>query len=257
MLKTSEHMLWIQSMPRVPYAYLQMPIGWIWLVMPFSVYVHIHLGIGYFKARDVKKDSIPDITMIELTNTPVKRIQPANEECIGETLRSLGERYREHLKQPSPIYVHIQQTGQNSTPDNFNILGREHQGLTRTIKEAICIRVSNPTLDRNIGKFNHNHIWDRVLLNISGFKIANPQVYVHIHTNRHNQPNPTNGHLKVGIGALWACSEFRAHAQWFLASINKYSNARLSSDLMKFTAVKESLSWNNQKFCLEKNHNVT
>ena len=54
MLGTSEHMLWIQSMPRVPYAYLQMPICWSWLVMPMIVYVCIHLGIGYFKARGVK-----------------------------------------------------------------------------------------------------------------------------------------------------------------------------------------------------------
>ena len=36
------------------------------------VYVHINLGIGYFKARGVKKDSIPDMIKIELTNIPVK-----------------------------------------------------------------------------------------------------------------------------------------------------------------------------------------
>ena len=59
MLGTSEHRLWIQSIPRVPYAYLPMPIGWIWLVMPISVYVHIHLRTGYFKARGFKKDSYP------------------------------------------------------------------------------------------------------------------------------------------------------------------------------------------------------
>ena len=38
-------------MPRVPYAYLQMPIGWSPLVMPIIVYVRIHLGIGYFKGQ--------------------------------------------------------------------------------------------------------------------------------------------------------------------------------------------------------------
>ena len=56
----------------MPYAYLQMPIDWIWLVMPIIVYVCIHLGIGYFKARGVKKDSISDMIKIELTNIPVK-----------------------------------------------------------------------------------------------------------------------------------------------------------------------------------------
>ena len=50
----------------MPYAYLQMPIGWVWLAMPLSVYVHIHFGFGYFKARHVKKASIPKIIMIEL-----------------------------------------------------------------------------------------------------------------------------------------------------------------------------------------------
>ena len=92
-----------------------------------------------------------------------------NDEYIGETSRTLGEeRYREHLKEPSPIHVHSQQSGHNSIPDNFNILGMEDHGLTRTIKEAIYIRVNNPTLNRNIGKFNLNHIWDRVLLNTHG-----------------------------------------------------------------------------------------
>ena len=50
-----------------------------------------------------------------------------NEEYIEETSRPLGERYREHLKEPSPIHVHILQSGHNSTPDKFNILGREDQ----------------------------------------------------------------------------------------------------------------------------------
>ena len=62
------------------------------------------------------------------------------EKYIWETSRTLGERYKEHLKQPSPIHVHIQQTGHASTTNNFNIIGREDQGLARTIKEAIYIR---------------------------------------------------------------------------------------------------------------------
>ena len=68
-----------------------------------------------------------------------------DEEYIVETSRNLGERYMEHLKQPSPIHVHIQQTGHNNTDTSFNIIDREDQGLARTIKESIYIRVSNPT----------------------------------------------------------------------------------------------------------------
>ena len=88
----------------------------------------------------------------------------------------------------------------NSTLDNFTILGREDQGLSRTIKEAIYIRVNNPTLYRNIGRFNLYCIWDRVLLNTPGLKISPPQVYVHIHNNGHNQSIPTTGHLQINIG---------------------------------------------------------
>ena len=80
------------------------------------------------------------------------------EEYIGETSWTLGERYKEHLREPSPIQVHSQLTGHQLGPDIFNIRGREGQDLTRLIKESIYIRVNNPTLNRNIGKFQLNHI---------------------------------------------------------------------------------------------------
>ena len=86
-----------------------------------------------------------------------------DEEYLGETYRTLGGRYKEHLKEPSPIHGHSLQTGHSTNTHNFNILGREDQGLTRLIKESIYIRVNNPTLNRNIGQFNLTHIWDRVL----------------------------------------------------------------------------------------------
>ena len=57
-----------------------------------------------------------------------------DEENIGETARTLGERRKEHLKQPSPIHRHIQQTGHTITEDSFSIIGREDQGQARTIK---------------------------------------------------------------------------------------------------------------------------
>ena len=60
--------------------------------------------------------------------------------------------------------------------------------------------VNNPTLNRNIFKFNLNHIWDRVLLNTPGLKIANPQVYAHIHNNRHNKTTPINRHPQINKG---------------------------------------------------------
>ena len=98
-----------------------------------------------------------------------------NEEYIRETAKTLWERYKEHLKQPSLIHVHIQQTGQNTTDTSFNIIGRGDQGLARTIKESIYIRVNNATLNRNIGKCNLSHVWDRVPFNTPGLKLDSSQ----------------------------------------------------------------------------------
>ena len=93
-----------------------------------------------------------------------------DDEYIGETSRTFGERYKEHLKAPSAIHHHSSQTGHTTNHNNFQIIGREGQNLARNIKESIYIRVNNPSLNNNIGKFNLSHIWDRVLLNTNGLK---------------------------------------------------------------------------------------
>ena len=55
--------------------------------------------------------------------------------------------------------------------DNFNIVGRKDQNLKMAIKEALFIRVNNPSLNRNVGKYHLPHIWDEVLLNIPELKL--------------------------------------------------------------------------------------
>ena len=77
-----------------------------------------------------------------------------NKEYIGEISRTLGERCKEHLKQLSPIHVHIQQKGHTIEDNSFNIIDREDRGQATTIKESIYIRVNNPSLNQNIGKHN-------------------------------------------------------------------------------------------------------
>ena len=74
-----------------------------------------------------------------------------NAEYIGETSRTFGERYKEHLKPPSAIHHHSNQTGHTTNQNNFQIIGREGYNLARNIKESIYIRVNNPTLNN---KFN-------------------------------------------------------------------------------------------------------
>ena len=94
-----------------------------------------------------------------------------DEEYIGESSRTFGERFREHQKAPSPIYDHSNNTGHQDTIDNFSIVGREDQNLSRAIKEALYIRVNNLSLNRNIGKYHLPHIGDEVLLNTSELKL--------------------------------------------------------------------------------------
>ena len=98
-----------------------------------------------------------------------------DEEYIGETSRMLGEKRKEHLKQSSPIHRHAQTTGHTIENSNINIMGREDQGHGRTIKESIYIRVNNPTLNQNIGKYNLNHIWNKVPFNTPGLKLDSSQ----------------------------------------------------------------------------------
>ena len=93
-----------------------------------------------------------------------------DDEFIGETYRTFGERYKEHLKDHSPIHHHKNQTNHPINHNNFNIIGSEGHHLSRYIKESIFIRVNNPTSNNNVGKFNLPHIWDRVLINTPGLK---------------------------------------------------------------------------------------
>ena len=86
-----------------------------------------------------------------------------NEKYIGESARKFADRFKEHQKSPSPIFDHHNITGHNINITNFSIVGREDHNLTRAIKEALFIRVNDPSLNRNIGKYHLPHIWDEVL----------------------------------------------------------------------------------------------
>ena len=88
-----------------------------------------------------------------------------DEEYIGETARTFRERLKEHIKAPSPIYDHSNITGHTANIHYFSIVGREEQNLSRLIKESMFIRINNPSLNKNIGKYHLPHVWDEVLIN--------------------------------------------------------------------------------------------
>ena len=85
------------------------------------------------------------------------------EEYIGESGRTFVNRYKGHLKAPSPIHLHTSSTGHPVSPECFSIVDKEAQGMARNIKEAMYIRVNDPSLNRNLGKFQLPHVWDQIL----------------------------------------------------------------------------------------------
>ena len=71
---------------------------------------------------------------------------------IGESGRSLGERVKEHFKAPSPIHHHSTTTGYPMDPNQFNIVHKEVNSLSRTIKEAMFICMQDHPLKQELGQ---------------------------------------------------------------------------------------------------------
>ena len=88
------------------------------------------------------------------------------DEYKGESGRTFAERFRKQLRPPSPIYDHFKTTGHEVSLDNFSIVGRDDQSMTRAIREVMLMRVNDPSLNRNIGKYQLPHIWDEVLVKL-------------------------------------------------------------------------------------------
>ena len=62
-----------------------------------------------------------------------------DDEFIGKTSRTFGDRFKEHLKDPSPIHHHSNNTGHPTSQNNLQIIGREGQGLARTLKNQFLL----------------------------------------------------------------------------------------------------------------------
>ena len=116
-----------------------------------------------------------------------------DDEYIGETSRTFGERFKENLKEPFPIHHHSNNTDHPTTQHISHIRGREGHSIARIIKESIFIRENNPTLNTNIGRFNLPNTWDRVLLKTPGLNLKrHAQAVVHANSNQPNIPTHLN-----------------------------------------------------------------
>ena len=98
-----------------------------------------------------------------------------NEEYFGELAGTFGERIKEYLGAPLPIYDHQSRARDSTSIEDLKIVGREGHSLGRSINESIFIRVNSPTLTRNVEKFNLPRISDRILFINLELKIKNKQ----------------------------------------------------------------------------------
>ena len=81
---------------------------------------------------------------------------------IGESGRVLGDRVKEHLKAPSPIYQHSTTTGHPLDPDLFNIICKEVHSHSRPSRK-LCSSISMTPLEIGTWKIQLPHIWDNLL----------------------------------------------------------------------------------------------
>ena len=88
---------------------------------------------------------------------------------ILESPQELLVKGSRNIWNPPPIYGHSNITVHDVTINN--IVGREDLNHMRTIKEALYIRVNDPSLNRNVGKYHLPHVWDEVLFNTSELKL--------------------------------------------------------------------------------------
>ena len=170
--------------------------------------------------RPTSKVTAPSKAYWSPLRTRTPWLTKVGNEYIRETSRTFGERFKERLKEPSPIHHHSISTGHPTTQHNFKIIGREGHGPARTIKESIYIRVNNPALNRNIGKYNLHHIWDRVLLNTPGLKIKR-----HMQGIGHAQNNQPNTHTSL--------SQPNTPMQFFTGSMEHAQRTPLSEHVLE------------------------
>ena len=67
-----------------------------------------------------------------------------DEEYIGKTSRTFGERFKEHLKEPFPIHNHSHNTDHTTTQDNFQIIRREDMALPEQLKNQYTLELKTP-----------------------------------------------------------------------------------------------------------------
>jgi hypothetical protein len=132
----------------------------------------------YFKPRNTIRQllvSPKDKTDKGDTCGPLYKIQcegSKREKCdktyIGETERTLRARFAEHRRPSTSTsevsnHIHRDCPGHKVDIANVKILSRDSRWYERGVREAIHIRKDKSSLNRDGGRHQLSHIWDRLI----------------------------------------------------------------------------------------------
>ena len=90
------------------------------------------------------------------------------ESYIGETERSLKTRFLEHRRPSSTSsevsqHIHLESPGHSVDLKEVKVLDRDPRYFERGVKEAIYIRVNQPTLNKDGGRYQLPRVFDPIL----------------------------------------------------------------------------------------------
>ena len=89
--------------------------------------------------------------------------EQCDKDYVGETSRSLETRVKEHLsRNSSAVHEHCKLTGHSVDSSKAKVLATESNTFKRRIREAIEIRLRNPSLNRD-NSFEPARIYDTIL----------------------------------------------------------------------------------------------
>ena len=71
---------------------------------------------------------------------------------VGETERQFRKRKAEHMRQSSPIGLHLSKTNHQLNDDCFKVIDRDPNWFSRGVREAIHIQSRSPSLNQDQGR---------------------------------------------------------------------------------------------------------
>ena len=113
---------------------------------PCTDVIVLYLFFIVFEFWDGKQNSVPNVWQIILPNISIQDWLFCDEEYIGESARTFGERFKETLREPPLLSGHQNSIDHKTSMENLQSIGREENSIAGTIKEAMYIRMIGQNL---------------------------------------------------------------------------------------------------------------